>query len=176
LTYYTDYAIIIEMKGLPESDSTADQNIGTQNFPILIYRGIQRSHKEGRMGSWWTNDPYLALHYSDQGKGDMFVANIDNETFIDLKDEAFSGSYGQGADSYYLRNDPPNARIVTPEEINELKTAPTYRPPEYRADGTRIVEKTDNGIEIGYRIFGTKDPGFIAVSETVTILEDQTER
>ena len=91
--------------------------------PMLIYRGIGTAHDRDRIGSWWTTHPYLALRYADRGSGVLFVASIVPEVLAALAQDV----EGDGYENYiFSRQDPPNVRQATNDEIDQLKAAITY--------------------------------------------------
>ncbi|GAC1387506.1 MAG: hypothetical protein NVS1B7_0840 [Candidatus Saccharimonadales bacterium] len=140
-----------------------------QKYPVLLYRGVPERKDNDRLGRWWSTDPYYAYHYSNGGKGRLFVASVDETT---LKTHAKDVSIDEGYENYlFPSTDPSDTRIASDEEIDALRAATTIESPDDMPGGP-LIKRPDNAIEIGYAIFGPKDIGSTALSETTAIFPE----
>ncbi len=142
--------------------------ISKQN-PILLYRGVpEHSDEKERVGRWWSTDPYYAYHYSSGGNGRLFVAQVQPEVLSELAKDV---SIDEGYENYLFPDeDPAGARTASEEEIVALRSA-TMIVEHDDIPGGSMIQRPHNAVEIGYEIFGQKDIGAAALSETARVRE-----
>ena len=132
-----------------ESGDTSPHESKEDAPEVLLYRGIDTASK-GRLGHWWSTNPYYSLRYSNGGRGEMYVARLGpSEIAKRATDVSIEAEY----QNYLFKEDPPAARQVTPEEIAELKSQTTFI---QGAIGGMMMHTPENAVEIGKAIFGRK--------------------
>jgi len=113
---------------------------------ILLYRGIGKS-REGKIGHWWSTNPYYSFRYSAGSKGEMYFVKIKKSDLDKLASDVSLESHYQ---NYFFREDPPEARRVAQEEMDSLRSHTTFTKMEI---GGTIMKTPDNAVEIGKMIF-----------------------
>src|SRR3989338_3584356 len=113
---------------------------------ILLFRGISKT-KEGKIGHWWSTNPYYALGYGEGGKGEIYVVKIGQDQ---INNHASDVSIEDTFQNYFFQDDPPGARKVTEQEIQELNDNTTFT--KLPLGGT-VIKTPGNAVEIGQKIF-----------------------
>ena len=149
----------VDKKDFREAATAIDDIISiekaTEEEEILLYRGINQPDLKGRIGAWWTTNPYYALRFS--GRKQMFVALV---TKTELDALAEDVSIEENLQNYFFgKQDPVNTRQVTSEEITELEAHATFSKPEPSKPGERpppggtMMKPPENFIQVGEKIF-----------------------
>lgn len=129
-------------------ESIGEQSPGIEeqeNDLVYLYRGIERTHSQERVGKWWSTNPYYAL---TKASGSLFFAKVPKaELEKYAKDVSLEAEY----ENYYFSDqDPSTARLVTEEELKELQSKARYS--KGKIGGT-MMKPPDNPIEVGRAIF-----------------------
>ena len=141
-----------------------------QKFTTLIYRGTGENRGHERMGAWWSTDPYYSLRYADGGKGQFFVAQVDDD---ELTKHANIASIDEGYEIYiFPMQDPTTARLATAEEIEALRSEAIIDNPTDLPGGP-LLRRPSNSVEIGYRIFAPQAIGATATNKLVHPLANE---
>lgn len=113
---------------------------------VYLFRGLANT-KEGRIGAWWSTNPYYALRFAQGGTGSLYMAKVPMSALNTAIDVSTENEYS----NYFFNTDPPDARLVPPEKIKELQS---YMVASNGLIGGTLQRPPTNPVEIGRKVFG----------------------
>ncbi len=112
---------------------------------IFLLRGLKGRQKGDQVGVWWTTNPRIALGKAYEkyrrgvgSRGDVFVAQVSVDELASLTEEgSLDKEFKRAPHGLRLKEDPPNLRKVTKEELDGLELLVSKSPREAAPEDIR---------------------------------------
>ena len=118
---------------------------------IILYRGVKQPNLKGRVGKWWSTNPYYAFLYSNDGKNFFYCVmekKYLNENSLDVSLEDNFDNY------FFAKEDPPEIKLATHAQIKKLISYVTITPKIGKRPGGDLFKPPEDPIAVGNSIFG----------------------
>jgi hypothetical protein len=129
---------------------------------VILYRGVNASKVRGKVGIWWSTNPYYSYTFSNSGKN-LYYIIMDREELNrriksgEVEDASLESEY---ENFLFKKIDPENYEIkhANQNQVRALLDESEKRAPKGKTNpflpGGKLMYTPPNAIDIGKAIFG----------------------